>query len=147
MELHARKRDAQESISNDTMADMRMTLLTHMIFAALMCPMLVVAQTNESIKSGFEIMTNKQTGNCIACHAVPGLPGLPSDFGPSLKGVGSRWRRSELMQWVVDARKIKSDTLMPPFGNSDGLHQVRQAQALLSNAQINDVVDTLASWR
>ena len=129
------------------MAIMRMTLLTHMIFAGLMCPMLVFAQTSESIKSGFEIMTNKQTGNCIACHAVPGVSGLPSDFGPSLNGVGSRWRRSELLQWVVDARKIKSDTLMPPFGNSDGLHKVRQAQALLSNAQINDVVDTLASWR
>jgi len=129
------------------MADMRIHLLIAGILLGFNCPMLASAQPIESINSGFEIMTNKQTANCIACHAVPGVSGLPSDFGPSLNGVGSRWRRAELLQWVVDARKIKSDTLMPPFGISEGLYKVRQGQALLTNSQINEVVDALTSWR
>lgn len=129
------------------MLSMRNFLTITSILMGSLSPSIVSAQLNESVAGGYEIMTDKQTGNCIACHAVPGLPGLPSDFGPSLKGVGAKWRRSELLQWVVDARKIKPDTLMPPFGNSEGLSHVSQSKNLLSNAQINAVVSTLESWR
>lgn len=126
---------------------MRNFLTIASILMGSLNPLIVSAQINESVASGYAIMIDKQTGNCIACHALPGMSGLPSDFGPSLKGVGAKWRPPELLQWVVDARKIKPDTLMPPFGNSEGLSHVSQSKNLLSNAQINAVVSTLESWR
>jgi sulfur-oxidizing protein SoxX len=102
---------------------------------------------NETFQAGFEWITNKQVGNCIACHDVPGVPGMVSSFGPSLKGVGSRLSRPALTQWVEDARKIKPDTLMPPFGTTEGLSKTNPSSVILTKTQLNQVVDTLASWQ
>jgi len=102
--------------------------------------------SNASLQAGFEWMTNKQVGNCIACHDVPGVTGMVSSFGPSLKGVGSRLSRQALTQWVEDARKINPDTLMPPFGTTEGLSKTNPPRVILTKSQIDQVVDTLASW-
>jgi len=101
---------------------------------------------NETPQAGFEWITNKQVGNCIACHDVPGVSGMVSSFGPSLKGVGSRLSRQALTQWVEDARKINPDTLMPPFGTTEGLSKTNPPRVILTKSQIDQVVDTLASW-
>lgn len=105
------------------------------------------SQSLPADSAGFDLMTNKLTGNCMACHDLPGVSGKVSNFGPSLRGVGSKWTREELRQWVVDARKINADTLMPPFGSTAGLTKVRQSVNLLTHEQINAVVDTLLSWQ
>lgn len=106
-----------------------------------------LAQTSESKLSGYELMINKQYGNCIACHDIPGVQGLVSNFAPSLKGVGQKLTVQELTQWVVDARRFNPETLMPPFGSTHELKLVRPARALLTNEQISLVVFTLQSWR
>ena len=95
----------------------------------------------------FEYMTNPQKGNCIACHDVPGMSGHQSNFGPSLKGVVGRWSREELVQWVTDARVLKPDTLMPPYGTHQALEKVNPARRVLSADQIKDIVDALQTWR
>ena len=95
----------------------------------------------------YEFMTNPQKGNCIACHDLPGIPGQTSNFGPSLKGVGAKWNREDLVRWVTDARVLKPDTLMPPYGTHQALVKVNPARAVLSAEQIKEVVDTLQTWR
>ncbi len=132
---------------NDTMAIMKLqifvlsTLISQMSFSP------AAAQTSEVKASGYELMTNKQFGNCIACHNMPGVQGLVSNFAPSLQGVGLKYSEKELMQWVVDARKFNADTLMPPFGSTHDLKMPRPARVILSNDQIAQVVLTMQSWR
>jgi sulfur-oxidizing protein SoxX len=106
-----------------------------------------LAQTAEDKLSGYELMTNKQYGNCIACHDMPGVQGMVSNFAPSLKGVGQKFSAPELTQWVVDARRFNADTLMPPFGSTHELKLVRPARVILTNEQIAQVVSTMQSWR
>jgi sulfur-oxidizing protein SoxX len=100
-----------------------------------------------STAAGFDIMTSRQLGNCLACHELPGVPGMVSTLGPSLKGVARKWTRPELTQWVKDARKMNPHTLMPPFGSTEGLTKANPPRAILSDAQIYQVVDTLQSWQ
>ncbi len=105
------------------------------------------AATDSPPQEAWRIMTERSLGNCIACHALPGQTGVRSSFGPSLQGVGSRYSAEQLQQWVVDARQIHPNTLMPPFGNTSGLNRVTTAEPLLSPAQIRLLVTTLAQWR
>jgi len=117
------------------------------IFTLAMTHLNASASNEKALQAGFEWMTNRQVGNCIACHELPGVPGLVSNFGPSLKGVGSRLSKQILTQWVEDARRINPDTLMPPFGSIEGLSQTNPSRAILTKSQLDQVVDTLASWR
>jgi hypothetical protein len=52
-----------------------------------------------------------------------------------------------LQQWVVDARQIHAQTLMPPFGTAQGLNRIANTQALLTPEQITQVLAMLAQWR
>jgi hypothetical protein len=99
------------------------------------------AEKAKRLPWAFEYMTN------IACHDIPGMSGHQSNFGPSLKGVGVRWSRDELVQWVTDARVLKPDTLMPPYGTHQALEKVNPARSALSADQIKDIVDALQTWR
>ena len=105
------------------------------------------AESGRPPSAGYDIMTSRQSGNCLACHELPGVEGLASNLGPSLKGVGSKWTRAELTQWVKDARQINPQTLMPPFGASSSLTKANPPRAILSDAMIEQVVDTLQSWK
>jgi sulfur-oxidizing protein SoxX len=96
---------------------------------------------------GWRIMNERSLGNCIACHALPGQTGVRSTLGPSLLGVGARYSAAQLQQWVVDARQIQANTLMPPFGTASGLNRVSHAEPLLNPEQIRLVVTTLSQWR
>lgn len=96
---------------------------------------------------GFRIMNAGNAGNCIACHALPGQTGLVSTFGPTLDKVASRYSSEELRQWVSDARKIKPNTLMPPFGTTQGTNASVRAQSILSEEQIDHVVAALLTLK
>ena len=124
-------------------------LMTKLLPCALMILASSTAIADEKPKSnmGFEIMRSQTLGNCLACHEMPGVEGLVSTMGPSLKGVARKWTRAELTQWVKDARQMNSQTLMPPFGTTEGLTKANPPRAILSDAQISQVVDTLQSWQ
>ena len=98
-------------------------------------------------EAGWRIMNERSLGNCIACHALPGQTGVRSTLGPSLQGVGARYSAAQLQQWVVDARQIQANTLMPPFGTASGLNRVSHSEPLLNPEQIKLVVSTLSQWR
>ena len=134
----------QSQSLNDTMPNMKSWFYILSISFSLSN---ALAQTAEGKPSGYELMTSKQYGNCIACHDMPGVQGMVSNFAPSLKGVGQKFSAQELTQWVVDARRFNPDTLMPPFGSTHELKLVRPARVILTNEQIAQVVSTMQSWR
>jgi len=101
----------------------------------------------EDPQQGWRIMLDVGSGNCIGCHALPGQPGLASSFAPPLAGVASRMAAAELRQWVFDARRIKADTLMPPFGTIAGLNRPGLSRPILTERQIEQVVAALQTLR
>ena len=110
----------------------------------------VLWQTSAAAEAnGWQIMFDQRTGNCIACHAIPDANGkkngVQSTFAPPLDGVGTRYNKVQLMQWVVDARVVKPNTLMPPFGVDLNTHTAKGR--LLTDAQIAQVVATLETLR
>ena len=88
-------------------------------------------------------MADGSLGNCLACHALPRQTGVRSTFGPPLAAVGARYTADVLRQWVTDARRLKPDTLMPPFGTTDGTTSPNRARPMLSDDEISHVVAAL----
>jgi L-cysteine S-thiosulfotransferase len=91
------------------------------------------------VANGWRVLLEQRQGNCVACHSIPNeqgkKTGVQSTFAPPLDGVASRYDADVLRQWVVDARNINPNTLMPPFG------------LILSAEQINDVLAALQTLR
>lgn len=113
-------------------------------------------QTLSDAELGLRIMANRQQGNCVTCHQVSvlrdakgidGAAGKQGDFGPSLDGVASRYNTTQLRQWVMDARLLKPNTLMPPFGTLEGTTQANPARPMLSTDEIDKVTAALATLR
>ena len=114
------------------------------------------AQTLSDAALGLRIMANRQQGNCVTCHQVgvlrdakgiDGASGKQGDFGPSLDGVARRYSVAQLRQWVMDARQLSPNTLMPPFGTLEGTTQANPARPMLSPEDIDKVTAALASLR
>ena len=104
---------------------------------------------------GLRIMADRNTGNCVSCHEIPAWRDstqsanrltLQGNFAPSLQGVGARYSKQQLRQWIVDARVIHPNTLMPPYGTTERLHLPARSQNLLTQKQIDAVVDTLTTF-
>ena len=112
------------------------------------------AQSVEATE-GLRIMADRNTGNCVSCHEIPAWKAsiqsanrltLQGNFGPSLQGVGSRYKKEQLRQWIVDARVIHPNTLMPPYGSTERLTLPARQENLLTQKQIDAVVDTLTTF-
>ena len=112
------------------------------------------AQSVEATE-GLRIMADRNTGNCVSCHEIPAWKDstqsanrltLQGNFGPSLHGVGSRYNKEQLRQWIVDARVIPPNTLMPPYGTNERLNLPARQENLLTHKQIDAMVDTLATF-
>lgn len=101
----------------------------------------------DAVQAGWRIMQDVGSGNCVGCHALPGQPGLTSTFAPSLAGIGARMGAADLRQWVLDARRIRPDTLMPSFGTLEGLNRVNPDRPILTERQIEQVVAALQTFR
>jgi sulfur-oxidizing protein SoxX len=126
-----------------------MLSMQQMIFLMLIVlgPLNTGAQGIHAQDEGLEIIVQQKLGNCVACHEVPGVQQATSNLGPSLKGVGARLTRETITHWVKDARTLQPNTLMPPFGSTAGLKRLSNQQPLLTDAQIQKVVETLLTWQ
>ena len=60
--------------------------------------------------------------------------------------MGARYSKEQLRQWVTDARVLRPDTLMPPYGSTAGLNLPARESSLLNPTQIEAVVEVLASF-
>ncbi|HEX7052692.1 MAG TPA: sulfur oxidation c-type cytochrome SoxX [Burkholderiales bacterium] len=117
------------------------------LLALLLLP---VAAWAGDAERGRAIATARAEAGCILCHAIPGAAGPAGDLGPSLAGVASRLSAAEMEARIVDASRFNPDTVMPPYGRTEGLHQVAEqyrGKPLLSDAQIDDVVAFLLTLK
>jgi len=104
-----------------------------------------------SPERGRAIVVNRQVGLCLLCHSGP----YPEEkfqgtLAPDLKGTGSRWSQGQLRLRIVDASRLKADTIMPPYYRVEGLVRVApsfQGKPLLTAEQIEDVIAHLATLR
>lgn len=75
------------------------------------------SQTGESVAKGLD---RPQVFNqmCIACHALEGQGGT---VGPALDGVGSRFEKDYIINWLRDPQAMKADSRMPklPLSEAD----------------------------
>jgi len=100
---------------------------------------------------GRAIVVNRQVGLCLLCHTGP----FPEEkfqgtLAPDLKGAGARSTEGQLRLRIVDASKLKPDTIMPPYYRIDGLERVApsfQGKPILTAEQIEDVVAYLVTLR
>jgi L-cysteine S-thiosulfotransferase len=117
---------------------------------ALSGSMLVKASEGDAVK-GRSIVANRQLGLCLLCHSAPiAEERFQGDIAPSLDGAGSRWSRDELRQRIANARAINPQSIMPSYGQIDGLYRVANshlARPLLTPAQIEDVIAYLATLK
>jgi sulfur-oxidizing protein SoxX len=117
------------------------------LLAALLVP--VAAWAGDADK-GKAIATASGEASCLLCHAIPGGKGPSGNLGPSLAGVANRLSAAELRARIVDASRVNPDTVMPPYGRTQGLTQVAapyRGKPLLSGAQIDDVVAFLLTLK
>ena len=100
---------------------------------------------------GQKIVTNRQVGLCLLCHAGPyPQERFQGTMAPDLTGAGARWNEGQLRLRMVDAAKINPETIMPPYYRVDGLTRVApgfRGKTILSAEQIEDVVAYLMTLR
>lgn len=100
---------------------------------------------------GRAIVVNRQVGLCLLCHTGP----FPEErfqgtLAPDLAGAGARATEGQLRLRIVDASRIKPDTIMPPYYRTDGLARVAPAfqdKPILTAEQVEDVVAFLMTLR
>jgi L-cysteine S-thiosulfotransferase len=100
---------------------------------------------------GREIVVNRQVGLCLLCHSGP-FPEqkFQGTLAPDLQGSGARSSEGQLRLRIVDASRIKPDTIMPPYYRVDGLERVApsfQGKPILTAEQIEDVIAFLLTLR
>jgi sulfur-oxidizing protein SoxX len=100
---------------------------------------------------GRTIVTNRQVGLCLLCHTGP-FPEqrFQGTLAPDLAGAGARATEGQLRLRIVDASKLKPDTIMPPYYRIDGLGRVAPAfkgKPMLTAEQIEDVVAYLVTLK
>jgi sulfur-oxidizing protein SoxX len=99
---------------------------------------------------GRAIVANRQVGLCLLCHSGP-FPEerFQGELAPDLRNA-ARLSEGEIRQRIVDAAKVKPDTIMPAYYRSEGLNRVAPAyrgKTILSAQQIEDVVAYLMTLR
>jgi L-cysteine S-thiosulfotransferase len=100
---------------------------------------------------GRSIVANHNQGLCLLCHSGP----FPQDkfqgnMAPDLAGAGARWNEGQLRLRIVDASKLNSATIMPPFYRVDGLTRVPPAyrgKPVLTAIEVEDVVAYLMTLK
>jgi sulfur-oxidizing protein SoxX len=100
---------------------------------------------------GRAIVTARHLGLCLLCHSGP-FPEerLQGTLAPDLKGAGARWTEGQLRLRIVDAQRLKPDTIMPPYYRIGGVDRVApsfRGKPVLTAEQIEDVVAFLSTLR
>jgi L-cysteine S-thiosulfotransferase len=148
---------------------MREPLPRWILILVLAMPMLVQAETPPApvvigdsmpnalgglvgdVARGRSVVRDRQTGNCLICHAAPEPEELfMGNLGPALQGVGSRLTTGQLRLRMVDQRRINPMTIMPPYFATTGLNRVAERyreQPALSAQAIEDVVAYLVTLK
>lgn len=104
-------------------------------------------------EDGAKVFASRKLGNCLACHVNAAMADqlFQGNVGPSLVGVGSRWKPEELRAIVADAKHVFGDqTVMPGFYSLNVGINVRKdlvGKTILDAQQVEDVVAYLATLK
>ena len=90
-------------------------------------------------RRGRQVFLQNDAAECTRCHAVSGEDGV----GPSLVGVGSQLSREQLLASLVDP----AERIAPGFGAPGGPSAMPDMSAVLSEREIRDLVEFMASIR
>ena len=108
------------------------------------------AQGEGNPSKGREVVMAKGDGNCLLCHAIPGADRPAGNIGPSLADVGAKMSEAEIRRRIADPAQFNPDTVMPPYGSTEGLHAVApqyRGKPLLSARDIEDAAAFLATLK
>ncbi|HEY2227260.1 MAG TPA: sulfur oxidation c-type cytochrome SoxX [Xanthobacteraceae bacterium] len=107
--------------------------------------------TGGNPERGRAIVVNRQVGLCLLCHSGPfAEERFQGTLAPDLRGAGARSTEGQLRLRIVDASRLKPETIMPPYYRIDGLTRVApafQGKPGLTAEQIEDVVAFLVTLR
>ena len=111
-------------------------LLAACLSAALSVSVYAQEAAKEAPKepTGKDIAFDRSKGNCLACHAMPGVQGAesPGTIGPPLVAMKARFPdRAKLRAQIWDATAMNPRSSMPPFGK----HKV------LTDQEVDKVTD------
>ena len=98
---------------------------------------------------GREVFASREAGNCVLCHAAPGIS-TAGNIGPPMQSVGARLTAAQLRLRVVDITRLYPEAVMPAFHRMTGLEQVASRyrdKPVLSGQQVEDVVAYLGSLK
>jgi sulfur-oxidizing protein SoxX len=100
---------------------------------------------------GRAIIVNRNVGLCLLCHSGP-FPEerFQGSIGPDFRGAGARLSQGQLRLRIVDAGRVKAESIMPAYYRTEGLQRVAPAfrgKPVLSAQQVEDVVAFLATLR
>ena len=99
---------------------------------------------------GAAVVRNRETANCLICHAIPAPEPFMGEVGPPLAGVGSRLTPGQLRLRLVDPTRLNPDAVMPAYHRVEGLLRVdprHAGQPVLTAQAIEDVVAYLATLK
>jgi len=100
---------------------------------------------------GLEVVRAREEVNCLLCHSVPGTSDrFMGNLGPPLAGAGARFSAGQLRLWLVDAKRVVPETIMPSYYRVEGLNMVAtryRGKPILDAQQIEDAVAYLATLK
>lgn len=102
-------------------------------------------------RRGEAVVRNRETGNCLICHAIP-HPGerFQGEIGPPLAGVGARLTAGQIRLRLVDPTLVNPRAVMPAYHRAHGFVNVEArfaGQPMLSAQDIEDIVTYLAGLK
>ncbi len=100
---------------------------------------------------GRAIIVDRSVGLCLLCHSGP-FPEerFQGSIGPDFGGAGARLSEGQLRLRIVDAGRVKAESIMPAYYRIEGLQRVAPAfrdKPVLNAQQVEDVVAFLTTLR
>ena len=103
-----------------------------------------------NIERGKEIFISRKV-NCLSCHEAPIIEEkFQGNFGPTLSGVGSRYKKEELRLRVIDSKSINPDSIMPSYFKNIKFERTPVEflnKTILSAQEVEDLVEYLYSLK
>jgi sulfur-oxidizing protein SoxX len=114
---------------------MKKTISSISAVAALAVLFIMPLEASAKEMTDEEVTFDRKTGNCLACHMIPG-GNLPGTIGPPLLAMKARFPdKAVLRAQIWDATIKNPNTIMPPFGK----------HGILTESQIDQVVNYIYS--
>ena len=113
-----------------------------------------------SPKRGEALMIDPEKGNCLQCHALdlfhekakknPNVYGGMGEIGPTLDGIATRYKESQLRLILVNAKLVFPETIMPAYYRIEGLTRVGDGyvdKPIMTAQEIEDVLSFLVQLK